>query len=207
MVRNPGSRTVGVATLSSGNRQDQENPPGRPCPGTGYLFNNQFLEQSSKKHRVMSQNIWQRCIQHLEREYPAEEINTWILPLQPVFDQSRTRLLAPNDYVREHISIHYLERIRDIFEHMGAPRESAVVEVGQAERLGGGSTLEPGLEPEPTKTGIDTRYRFDNFVRGASNELAFAAAQQIAQRPGTVYNPLVLYGGTCLGKNHLLLAA
>jgi chromosomal replication initiator protein len=155
----------------------------------------------------MSQNIWQRCIQHLEREYPAEEINTWILPLQPVFDQSRTRLLAPNDYVREHISMHYLERIRDIFEHMGAPRESAVVEVGQAERPKVKSTLQPQVDAEAAKTGLDTRYRFDNFVRGASNELAFAAAQQIAQRPGTVYNPLVLYGGTGLGKTHLLHAA
>lgn len=156
----------------------------------------------------MSQNIWQRCIQHLEREYPAEEINTWILPLQPVFDQSRTRLLAPNDYVREHISVHYLERIRDIFEHMGAPRESAVVEVGQASALSGNGSARPSpVESEVTKTGLDSRYRFDNFVRGASNELAFAAAQQIAQRPGTVYNPLVLYGGTGLGKTHLLHAA
>ena len=122
----------------------------------------------------MSQNIWQRCIQHLEREYPAEEINTWILPLQPVFDQSRTRLLAPNDYVREHISVHYLERIRDIFEHMGAPRESAVVEVGQASSPASASSKPGHVEPEPIKTGLDTRYRFDNFVRGASNELAFA---------------------------------
>ena len=72
----------------------------------------------------MTQNIWQRCLQHLERELPAEDINTWIRPLEAVNGRSHTRLLAPNDYVRDHISHHYLERIRDIFEHLGEPRES-----------------------------------------------------------------------------------
>ena len=51
----------------------------------------------------MSQNIWQRCLQHLERELPAEDINTWIRPLQAVNNRTQTRLLAPNAYVRDHI--------------------------------------------------------------------------------------------------------
>jgi chromosomal replication initiator protein len=55
-------------------------------------------------------------------------------------------------------------------------------------------------------TGLDDHYRFDNFVLGKSNELGFAAAQQVAQEPGRVYNPLLLYGGTGLGKTHLLHA-
>ncbi len=155
----------------------------------------------------MPQNIWLRCLQHLERELPVEDINTWIRPLQPVFDRSRTRLMAPNDYVRDHISHHYLERIRDIFEHLGEPRESAVIEVGQAPAP---AAKQPAPKPaaEPIEaTGLDSRYRFDNFVRGKSNELAFAAAQQVAQKPGTAYNPLALYGGTGLGKTHLLHAA
>ncbi|HMB60094.1 MAG TPA: chromosomal replication initiator protein DnaA, partial [Xanthomonadales bacterium] len=60
---------------------------------------------------------------------------------------------------------------------------------------------------KPAETGLDTRYRFDNFVQGKSNELAFAAAQQVSQKPGLAYNPLLLYGGTGLGKTHLLHAA
>ncbi len=154
----------------------------------------------------MSQNIWLRCLQHLERELPVEDINTWIRPLQPVFDRSRTRLMAPNDYVRDHISRHYLERIRDIFEHLGEPRESAVIEVGQAPSAETPRRRATTTEPVMA-TGLDTRYRFDNFVRGKSNELGFAAAQQVAQRPGSAYNPLLLYGGTGLGKTHLLHAA
>ncbi len=156
----------------------------------------------------MSQNIWLRCLQHLERELPVEDINTWIRPLQPVFDRSHTRLMAPNDYIRDHISRHYLERIRDIFEHLGEPRESAVIEVGQAPSPERAASPAKKRRQEPiADSGLDSRYRFDNFVRGKSNELAYAAAQQVAQKPGVTYNPLLLYGGTGLGKTHLLHAA
>lgn len=151
----------------------------------------------------MSQNIWQRCLQHLERELPAEDINTWIRPLQAISGRSQTRLLAPNAYVRDHISRHYLERIRDIFEHLGEPRESAVIEIGQSGRA---ETTVRASRPV-SQTGLDTRYRFENFVRGKSNELGYAAALQVAQKPGNTYNPLLLYGGTGLGKTHLLHAA
>jgi chromosomal replication initiator protein len=151
----------------------------------------------------MSQNIWHRCLQHLERELPADDINTWIRPLQAIADRSQTRLLAPNAYVRDHISRHYLERIRDIFEHLGEPRESAVVEVGMAN-----ATPVVRAKPQPVvESGLDTRYVFDNFVPGKSNELGYAAAQQVAKKPGSAYNPLLLYGGTGLGKTHLLHAA
>jgi chromosomal replication initiator protein len=157
----------------------------------------------------MSQSIWQRCLKHLERELPAEDINTWIRPLQAISGKNRTRLLAPNTYIRDHISRHYLERIRDIFEHLGESRDAAVVEVdsgvsesAESNRRGRARSRRPVSE-----SGLDNRYRFDNFVRGKSNELAFAAAQQVAQKPGGAYNPLLLYGGTGLGKTHLLHAA
>jgi len=154
----------------------------------------------------MAQNIWHLCLQHLERELPAEDINTFIRPLEVVSGKKRTRLIAPNSYVRDHIATHYLERIRDIFEHLDQPRASV--------------SIEDGLPDEPAKTGIgaqpaarnretaglNPRYRFDNFVLGKSNELGFAAASQIAQKPGDAYNPLLLYGSTGLGKTHLLHA-
>lgn len=56
------------------------------------------------------------------------------------------------------------------------------------------------------RQGINDRYRFDNFVVGAGNELAFAACQAIAQNPGNKYNPLFLYGGVGIGKTHLIQA-
>jgi chromosomal replication initiator protein len=57
------------------------------------------------------------------------------------------------------------------------------------------------------RQGINDRYSFDNFIVGASNELAFAACQSIALNPGTKYNPLFLYGGVGIGKTHLIQAA
>jgi len=154
----------------------------------------------------MAQNIWQLCLQHLERELPAEDINTFIRPLEVINSKNRTRLVAPNSYVRDHIATHYQERIRDIFEHLGQARSSVSVEDGLP-----AETIATKAEPQAivsnrTTTGLDPRYRFDNFVLGKSNELGFAAASQIAQKPGDAYNPLLLYGSTGLGKTHLLHA-
>ncbi len=154
----------------------------------------------------MAQNIWHLCLQHLERELPAEDINTFIRPLEVVTSKNRTRLVAPNSYVRDHIATHYLERIRDIFEHLGQSRVSVSIEDGLP-----AETAAINNEPRSTlrnrqTTGLDPRYRFDNFVLGKSNELGYAAASQIAQKPGDAYNPLLLYGSTGLGKTHLLHA-
>lgn len=152
----------------------------------------------------MSQTHWQTCLTHLERELPAEDFNTWIRPLQLRTSKGQTALLAPNSYVRDYISLNYLERIRDIFEHLGAARDSVFVDIsaGRAPVR----SAETGVRKQHD-TGLDSRYHFNNFVQGKSNELAFAAAKQVAQRPGQAYNPLLLYGGTGLGKTHLLHAA
>jgi chromosomal replication initiator protein len=154
----------------------------------------------------MAQNIWHLCLQHLERELPAEDINTFIRPLEVVNTKNRTRLVAPNSYVRDHIAIHYLERIRDIYEHLDHERSSVSIEDGLPSE-----TASNNRQPKPAAvnvvtTGLNSRYRFDNFVLGKSNELGFAAASQIAQKPGEAYNPLLLYGSTGLGKTHLLHA-
>jgi chromosomal replication initiator protein len=115
-------------------------------------------------------------------------------------------LQAPNDFVREQVLSNYIGLIRDFFALHEIGRDAVSVEVGNRLQYG------VGLDPESTRrsqggaTGLDDHYRFDNFVLGKSNELGFAAAQQVAQEPGRVYNPLLLYGGTGLGKTHLLHA-
>lgn len=154
----------------------------------------------------MPQTHWQTCLTHLERELPAEDFNTWIRPLQVKSTRTGTSLLAPNEYVRDYISLNHLERIRDIFEHQGATRDSVTVEVNRQNRT---DPIIGKVAPKQTRvhTGLDRRYRFKNFVQGKSNELAYAAAQQVAKKPGTAYNPLVIYGSTGLGKTHLLHAA
>ncbi len=154
----------------------------------------------------MAQNNWKLCLQHLERELAPEDINTFIRPLEVVATKTQTRLVAPNTYVRDHIATNYLERIRDIFEHLGAARTSVSIEDGlPAVAVKIGKPTTPGGTSRNT-SGLDPRYRFDNFVLGKPNELGFAAASQISQKPGEEYNPLLLYGSTGLGKTHLLHA-
>ncbi|MCW8925984.1 MAG: chromosomal replication initiator protein DnaA [Xanthomonadales bacterium] len=152
----------------------------------------------------MTQNIWQLCLQHLERELPPEDINTFIRPLEVVTTRNRTRLVAPNTYVRDHITTQYLERIRDIFEHLGEKRDSITIEDGLPAEPQEEARRTSGRKMKRVQTGLDARYRFDNFVQGKTNELGYAAASHVAQKPGDAYNPLLLYGGTGLGKTHLL---
>ena len=151
--------------------------------------------------------LWQACLERLEREIPLEELNTWVRPLHPLAGSApgeRIRLQAPNDFVREQVLAHYIGTIRDFFALHDIGRDGVVVVVGSGERDPAGTTRR--RRAGSGATGLDDHYRFDNFVLGKSNELGFAAAQQVAQDPGKVYNPLLLYGGTGLGKTHLLHA-
>ncbi len=155
----------------------------------------------------MTQNTWLRCLQHLEREIPPEDFNTFIRPLEVVTSKTRTRLVAPNSYVRDHITTHYLERVRDIFEHLGDSRDTVSIEDSQLSEPETKKNRTPSMSlGNRPKNGLDSRYQFDNFVRGKSNELGYEAALQISKKPGGAYNPLLLYGSTGLGKTHLLHA-
>jgi chromosomal replication initiator protein len=149
--------------------------------------------------------LWQQCLERLERQVPLDELNTWLRPLR-LADQgtSSFRLNAPNDFVRDQVEVNYLGMIRDFLAGQGVDKEAVTVGVDDAPR-----PIRPssGTRPVREKPGLDDRYQFENFVLGKSNELAFAAARQVAKNPGTVYNPLLLYGSTGLGKTHLLHAA
>ena len=158
----------------------------------------------------MSNSLWQQCLEFLSRELDREDIQTWLQPLQVERKRDQWQLFAPNAFVQDRVESQFLERIRDFFEHQDHPRESVVVKVGSTgDDVDTGSTAAPeGSRPvAPFRSGLDQNYRFDNFVQGKSNEMGYAAALQVAQRPGHAYNPLLLYGSTGLGKTHLLHAA
>ena len=151
----------------------------------------------------MPKSTWKTCLKHLEHELPAEDLNTWVRPLQFKPKGGVSVLLAPNEYVKDYIALNHLERIRDIFEHLGETRESVVVKVHSIREI---KERQKGPVTSAAR-GLDSRYRFTNFVQGKSNELGYAAAQQVSKKPGLAYNPLLMYGGTGLGKTHLLHAA
>ena len=161
-------------------------------------------------------DAWPRCLERLEAELPAEDVHTWLKPLQARRQDSRTVLYAPNAFVRDEVESRYLQRIRELLAHFAGsgdvqleigslPRTAAVPAAGPAASAAAAAT------PAPMASfagHLDSHYTFENFVEGRSNQLGRAAAWQAALKPGDrAHNPLLLYGGTGLGKTHLMFAA
>ncbi|ALN88991.1 MULTISPECIES: chromosomal replication initiator protein DnaA [Lysobacter] len=159
---------------------------------------------------------WPRCLERLEAEFPVEDVHTWLKPLQATQRDTKTVLYAPNAFVVEHVRERYLGRIRELLSYF-AGSDDVSLEIGSLPRIAPLPAREPDIAvsaprpvapPEPFQGNLDNHYTFDNFVEGRSNQLGRAAAWQAAQKPGErAHNPLLLYGGTGLGKTHLMFAA
>ena len=158
-------------------------------------------------------DAWPRCLERLEAELPVEEVQTWLKPLQAHLREDGLVLYAPNAFVRDAVQARYLPRISELLGYFAD---------GAAVSLEVGSAPKPAAATAPSSTralaaarpavefagNLDNHYTFDNFVEGRSNQLGRAAAWQAAQKPGDrAHNPLLLYGGTGLGKTHLMFAA
>jgi len=129
--------------------------------------------------------------------------------LQVRQDDDALRLMAPNRYVKNQVQVAYLERICELLEQLGDPANPVDVslDVGHADDLEPRPLRADGTGGEPAAVHqLNNDFTFDTFVEGKSNELAKAAAQQVAENAGVSYNPLLLYGGVGLGKTHLMQA-
>ncbi|MEO8672268.1 MAG: chromosomal replication initiator protein DnaA [Tahibacter sp.] len=155
--------------------------------------------------------MWRRCLELLESEFGAEDVHTYLKPLQLVEGIDGLRLLAPNAYTVERIESEFLPRIRSMVTHLSGRAVPVRIEVGSASsRRVVARPVRPLVSaPEVSEFegNLDPQYTFDSFVEGKSNQLGKAAAIQVATNPGRAYNPLLLYGGTGLGKTHLMHAA
>ncbi len=164
----------------------------------------------------MEASLWNKCLSRLEAELPEQHFNTWIRPLQAVEDGDTLRLLAPNRYVVDWVSQHCAGRIGELLEQMvPAPAPQVVLEIGSRRsppvepgKQGAEPSLRVRREEELPQIGgrLNPEFTFTNFVEGKSNQLARAAAVQVAENPGRAYNPLFIYGGVGLGKTHLMHA-
>lgn len=180
---------------------------------------------------TVSLSLWQQCLVRLQEELPATEFSMWIRPLQAEFSDNTLALYAPNRFVLDCVRNKYLNNINLLLNHFCGEKTPLLrFEVGNKPiiktinrselnsmsvpivsitpnftgRLGWDSTL---TKPQSDyRSNINTKHSFDNFVEGKSNQLARAAARQVADNPGRAYNPLFLYGCTGLGKTHLLHA-
>ncbi|WP_286340990.1 chromosomal replication initiator protein DnaA [Ferrimonas sp. YFM] len=175
----------------------------------------------------MTLSVWQQCVATLQEELPAQQFSMWIRPLQAEFEDQTLTLYAPNRFVLDWVRDKYLDQINsylqgamgdqaptlkfDIGSRPSATKASAPKPVQPASPVPAqavGNVEPPQVTPVAggNRSNINRTYQFDNFVEGKSNQLARAAATQVSDNPGGAYNPLFLYGGTGLGKTHLLHA-
>jgi chromosomal replication initiator protein len=168
----------------------------------------------------VSATIWQKCLSLLQEEYPVQQFNTWLRPLQAETVDSTLVLLAPNRFVVDWVKKNFYSRITEIINQISPDTIQAVsIEIGS-------STLPKAEKPAAATTSttkqvktsvrknadhfknsyLNKKFVFESFVEGNSNQLARAASLQVADKPGDAYNPLFIYGGVGLGKTHLMHA-
>jgi chromosomal replication initiator protein len=178
--------------------------------------------------------IWQEFLQIIRAEMGSQMVETWLkaVSLQQWDSREKTvYLMTPNQFVKDWLRSHYVtlfdhhlrrlfnvDSIKIVFvDEQASTTVPAVnkkegeadgfyvpaqVAVGPVDRKNGLSRRIEGKSPSQ----INSNYTFDNFIVGPSNQLAYAAAKAVIERPGKVYNPLFMYGESGLGKTHLLHA-
>jgi chromosomal replication initiator protein len=180
---------------------------------------------------AVSLSLWQQCLARLQDELPATEFSMWIRPLQAELSDNTLALYAPNRFVLDWVRDKYLNNINGLLnDFCGSEVPLLRFEVGSKPAVRVHSypvtasvnvpaapvirnvPVRPSWDSSPAqpehsyRSNVNPKHTFDNFVEGKSNQLARAAARQVADNPGGAYNPLFLYGGTGLGKTHLLHA-
>ncbi|HEX6508235.1 MAG TPA: chromosomal replication initiator protein DnaA [Chloroflexota bacterium] len=163
----------------------------------------------------MEASHWTQCICALEAELPEQQFNTWVRPLQVLEGAGALKLLAPNRFVVDWVNANLLPRIGELLRDQSSNGDIPVVTVEVGSRTTVPTRNIPTPAPAPRARRADglvvgarlqADFTFSTFVEGKSNQLAKAAALQVAENPGRAYNPLFLYGGVGLGKTHLMHA-
>ena len=170
-------------------------------------------------HNIDPNNMWALVQNKLKLECGEATYNSWLSKLRVVsFMQGQLLLIAPTKFMREWINAHYIDIVKRIWNEIEPNLVSIDIIIASnpsanynplAETI---TPIKPSnfnLNDEPSLLSLlDRRFNFDNFVVGAPNELAYAAARSVADSAEvkSESNPLFLYGGVGLGKTHLMHA-
>ncbi len=173
------------------------------------------------------ENFWSLCLDRFKEELSSQQYNTWIRPLQVEINKDTLKLFAPNRFVQQWVKDRFLPRIYIFAEEiLTSPINIDLVlleNINVKNVSDKNNSLDDHSDDKDSKvvykkndqrktthlknnSGLNSSFNFDNFVAGRANQLARAAALQVAENPGTAYNPLFIYGGVGLGKTHLLQA-
>ncbi len=155
-------------------------------------------------------SFWQSCLDYFQRELTPQEFTAWIKPIRCNQGEGAVLLEVPNRLALRWIKDTYLSRVQSLAdEHFDTP---VSISVQLLTRPNSENDSAPRTEsvplPRPANDAsrLNFTYTFETFVTGRANQLARAAAIQVADSPATSYNPLFIYGGVGLGKTHLLHA-
>lgn len=178
--------------------------------------------------------LWQAVLGEIELSVSRGNFVTWFKNTCLLKHSDEAVVVGvPNIFIKQQLERKYNDLIAQVLQKNGIPADNIEYKIAPpsatqpknrdepvlvGNKDGQKSTTSPmdlgGANPRPAsnslshsyRQGLNERYTFENFIVGASNELAFAACQAVAQQPGTKYNPLFLYGGVGIGKTHLMQA-
>ena len=151
---------------------------------------------------------WEQLQPHLRQMMGDEEYRTWVAPLSVLKKEPGALTLTTDnpivgDWVRDHLLRDFETVARS---HFGSEFR-ILIQFDAAESLeGAAQTRETKETNRITTHPYNPGFTFERFIIGTSNQFAAAAAEAVAEQPGKTYNPLYLYGGSGLGKTHLLHA-
>jgi chromosomal replication initiator protein len=172
---------------------------------------------------------WERCLQYVRAEVSSLSFKTWFQPIIPVkLEGTHLTIKVPSQFFYDWLEGHYSSLLRNaLITNLGedaklfysiASEEAQNLLVEASSRPPEPANPIPPVQSSPfpariggrmaaVQSNLNPRYTFDNFIKGDSNQLARAASMAVANNPGgTSFNPLVIYGGTGLGKTHLMHA-
>ena len=156
--------------------------------------------------------MWQKVLEQLRVEVDEEDYEHWLSPLALKSNQSGILTLSvPNTYYKDYLDNHYRDVLSTVVDRtLGDSHRIRIVadDFPANGRTGTMRRSSPPVSSEPYEWEypLNKRYTFDSFVVGPNNKLAHAAAKAIAAAPAEAYNPLFVYGGTGLGKTHVMQA-
>lgn len=184
------------------------------------------LAQDEVKNNI--EKTWGEILSYIQPQINSQSFRTWFEPIKPVkLENNELTINVPSQFFYEWLEEHYYSLIATSLQKVlgssatltynvlpGDDVDTPSIITPTESSVKGSdafsSKIEPVAETQPLpyeQTYLNRRYTFENFVKGESNQLARAAAMAVSNNPGgTSFNPLVLYGGTGLGKTHLMQA-
>jgi chromosomal replication initiator protein len=159
-----------------------------------------------KPIELTAEGVWNEISGRLREALNENTFSTWFAEVEAVeITDGEFVLSVPNDFTREWIEGHFLGLIDAALSEVAGERSIRLQIAEHSARAPQTEPKEREQTPQPGLS-INAKYTFDSFVIGSSNRFAHAAALAVAEAPAQAYNPLFIYGGTGLGKTHLLQA-